>query len=129
MKLLSIDLRERVLAAVDAGQPYEAVAGRFAVSISTVGRLFRRRARTGSAAPRPHAGGFPSVVDGPARAALRELVAERPDATLAELRDRLAGRTGGASRVCVSRVCQVPAELRLPRKKSRRPRRSGTAPT
>ena len=124
MKPLSIDLRERVVAAVDAGATHEVAAARFAVSPTSVGRRVRLRERAGSLAPRPHAGGFPSVVDGPARDALRALVRARPDATLAELRDRLAAGRGVA--VSASRVCQVLGELGPPRKKSRRPRPSGT---
>ncbi len=83
MKPLSIDLRERVRAVVDAGETYDAVAARFAVGLSTVGRLFRQRERTGSAAPRPHAGGLASVADAAAWAALRGLVVQQTDATLA----------------------------------------------
>ena len=118
MKALSIDLRERVVAACDAGDQTQAeVAARFSVSPSTIRRLLARRAATGSVAPLPHAGGFPSRVDAAARAELRGLVAEQPDATLAELRGRLGARAGVA--VTISRVSQVLQELGLPRKKSR----------
>lgn len=46
-----MDLRERVLAAFDAGLSAEAAAVRFAVSVSFVGKLRRHRRATGSAAP------------------------------------------------------------------------------
>ena len=118
MKPLSMDLRERVVAACDAGGESQAgVAERFNVSPSTVRRLLARRAATGSVAPRPHAGGFPSRVDEAARGVLRDLVREQPDATLAELRGRLAGRAGVT--VTITRVSQVLLELGLPRKKTR----------
>src|SRR4051812_1065563 len=118
MKPLSMDLRERVVAACDAGgQTQQEVADRFEVSTSTVRRLLARRAATGAVAPRPPAGGFPSRVDEAARGALRGLVGEQPDATLAELRGRLAARSGVA--VTIPRVSQVLLELGLPRKKSR----------
>src|SRR3954447_2036223 len=95
MKPLSMDLRERVVAACDAGGESQAeVAARFSVSPSTIRRLLARRAAAGSVAPLPHAGGFPSRVDEAARGVLRDLVREQPDATLAELRGRLAGRAG-----------------------------------
>ena len=129
MEPLSIDLRERVVTAVDAGQTYAATAERFAVSVTSVGRLVRLRDRAGSVAAKPYAGGFPGRVDPAARDALRALVRARPDATLAELRDRLSARPEGAVAVSASRVCQVLAELGLPRKRSRRPRPSGTART
>ena len=128
MKPLSMDLRERVVAACDAGgQTQREVAERFNVSTSTVRRLLARRAATGSVAPRPHAGGFDSRVDEAARGVLRGLVAEQPDATLEELRGRLADRAGVA--VAVTRVSQVLLELGLPRKKSRMRRPSGTGRT
>jgi len=128
MKPLSMDLRERVVAACDAGGETQAeVAERFRVSPSTVRRLLARRAATGSVAPRPHAGGFPSRVGEAARGVLRGLVREQPDATLAELRGRLADRAGVA--VAVTRVSQVLLELGLPRKKSRTRRPSGTGRT
>jgi transposase len=128
MKPLSMDLRERVVAACDAGGQTQAeVAERFNVSGSTVRRLLRRRAATGSVAPRPHAGGFPSRVDAAARGVLRGLVADQPDATLAELRGRLAARAGVT--VAVTRVCQILQELALPRKKSPTRPASGTGRT
>jgi transposase len=128
MKPLSMDLRERVVAACDAGGETQAeVADRFAVSQSSVRRLLARRAATGSVAPLPHAGGFDSRVDAAARAVLRDLVAEQPDATLEELRSRLADRAGVV--VTVTRVSQVLQELGLPRKKSRTRRPSGTGRT
>ena len=128
MKPLSMDLRERVVAACDAGDETQAaVAERFSVSGSTVRRLLARRAATGSVAALPHAGGFPSRVDAAARAVLRGLVGEQADATLEELRGRLAARAGVA--VTISRVSQVLQELKLPRKKSRTRRPSGTGRT
>src|SRR5262249_39086007 len=51
------------------------------------------RRRTGSAAPRPHAGGKPPVLGPEDLERLRQLVAEDPDATLAQYRRR-GGGTG-----------------------------------
>ena len=53
MRAYSMDLRTRVLAAVDGGAGTRAVAERFAVSASWVRRLKQRRAATGEVAPRP----------------------------------------------------------------------------
>lgn len=45
MKGYSLDLRERIVAAVDAGQGKTAVSERFEVSLSTVKRYLKRRAQ------------------------------------------------------------------------------------
>jgi transposase len=83
MKAYSIDLRERIVAAVDAGQPQSAVAQRFEVSVATIGNYLRLRRQTGGLAPRPRAGGQPEI--GPDRdpLLLAQLRAD-PDATLAQ---------------------------------------------
>jgi len=47
----SIDLRARVVAAIDAGQTLEQAAIRFGVSVHSVGRYAARRPPTGSVAP------------------------------------------------------------------------------
>ena len=128
MKPYSMDLRERVAEACERGKLTRTqVAERFSVSMSFIRRLMDRKQATGSLAPKPHAGGFASAFDAPARQALRDLVGEQPDATLKELRQRLAER-GGPS-VTEARVCQVLGELRLPRKKSPRRPASGTGRT
>ena len=83
MKAYSLDLRSRVLAAVDAGAPLVAVAERFAVGVATVRRWVRLREATGSLVPRPRPGRRPALgLDDPA--ALDAHVAAAPDATLAE---------------------------------------------
>jgi transposase len=128
MQAYSMDLREPVVGACDAGELTRGqIAERVAVSTTFVRRLVGRRDQTGSVAPKPPAGGFESAVGEAARAALRDLVRAGPDATLEELRAGLAARCGVS--VGVSRVCQVLGELGLPRKKSRTPRASGTART
>ena len=125
MEPYSPDLRRRVLAAWDAGvETLEEVAERFGVSVSFVTKLLGRWRDTGSLAAKPHAGGFASAVDEGALDALASLVREQPDATLAELRDRLAARCGVS--VSVPVVCRAVAALTLPRKKSRCTRPSGT---
>src|SRR3954447_9741031 len=51
MFALSMDLRQRVVAAVDAGMTQQQAAERFAVSVSSVERLVARRRGTGRLAP------------------------------------------------------------------------------
>ncbi len=53
MKPYSKDLRLRVLAAVDAGEPREQVARTFSVSMPTIKRWLRRRRETGDVEPKP----------------------------------------------------------------------------
>lgn len=116
MKPLSMDLRERVLAACDeGGETREEVAERFGVSPRSVYYWLGRRRDSGSAAPKPHAGGFASALDPTARNTLRELVAQQPDAYLHELCAALQ-RAGGPS-LKKSRLGQVLSDMGLPRKK------------
>ena len=53
----SIDLRQRVLAAVDAGQETQRqIADRFTVSTRWIRKLVARRAQTGEIGPKPNPG-------------------------------------------------------------------------
>ena len=89
MNPYSMDLRERVAAAVDlhTGSQRQ-IARRFRVSLSFITRLLRTRRRTGSLAPKPHGGGPPPALDRAGRVRLRRLVRKQPDATLEQLRQR-----------------------------------------
>jgi transposase len=83
MKAYSRDLRERILTAVDAGEPHHRIAARFRVSRATVTRLVRLRRRTGDIAPRPRPG-QPARLGAALDAGLLPQLQARPDATLAE---------------------------------------------
>jgi len=85
----SMDLRERVVRAWDTSGDAEEVATTFGVSRAWVHRLVQRRRETGSIAPRPQTK-FRSRVLAGQEARLAALIAARPDATLAELREALA---------------------------------------
>jgi len=90
MRAYSNDLRERIVAAVERGEySIRQIADLFAVSLSCVVRLLQHQRRTGSVQPKPHAGVPPRKLDAAAEARLLDLVRAQPDATLAELRDRL----------------------------------------
>jgi transposase len=119
MRAYSMDLRERVLADCDAGQTTKPVAEKYGVSRTWVRSLKQRRRETGEIAPRK-GGGRKRKID---RARLTALVQEDPDATLAELRDRLA--IGCA----LSAIWTALRELKLTFKKSRCGRRSRTVRT
>jgi transposase len=88
MKAYSMDLRERVLADCDSGLRTRAVAAKYRVSEAWVRRLKQRRREAGETAPRPPRNRrVPKLA--PHYDRLRALVAETPDLTLEELRQRL----------------------------------------
>lgn len=120
MKAYSMDLRQRVIGACDAGKPTKEVAETFGVSRSWVRRLKQQRRERGDVLPRKGGGSRGRKID---RERLAALVKEQPDATLAELRDRLG--------VAVTQwsVCKALRELRLSYKKSRCTRPSGSGRT
>jgi transposase len=90
MRAYSNDLRERIVVAVERGDyPLRQLAHLFSVSLSFLVRLLQRKRRTGSVQPAPYAGGPTPKLDAATRARLLTLVREQPDATLAELRERL----------------------------------------
>lgn len=88
---LSMDLRERVVAAVVGGDSCRAAAARFGVSAASVVRWMQRYRRYGSAQPAPRGGGRRPLLD-PHRAFILERIAEAPHLTLHGLKDELAGR-------------------------------------
>lgn len=83
MKPYSLDLRTRVLDALDAGMARADVVCTFRVSLATIKRWLSRRATTGSLAASPRPGPAPRI---PADqdAHLRAHLDAHPDATLAE---------------------------------------------
>src|SRR5512142_1509380 len=90
MKPYSMDLRQRIAAAIDHGDgSFRLIARRFRVSLSFIARLLRRRRQAGTLAPKPHGGGHPPALDHEGEERLRELVRQHPDATLDELRSQL----------------------------------------
>jgi transposase len=120
----SMDLRERVARAhAESGSSAE-VAETFGVSESWVRRLTQRLRETGTIAPRSTArAGGQRAYDDADEAAIRDLIKERPDATLAEV----AAAVGKPA--CEGTVCRTLARLDLPRKKSRPTPPSGTGRT
>jgi transposase len=116
----SQDLRDRVLAACDRGMKTKQVATVFGVCCSWVRRVKQRRRETGETGPRPMGGATVVKID---PRLLAELVRQKPDATLAELREGLGG-------VCTEpAVCLALKRLGLSFKKSRCGPPSRTAPT
>jgi len=112
----SADLRQRVVAAaLDGGQPREAVAVRFAVGRSTVYRWVEVAQKEGRLEAKPTGGGPPPTIRGDGEAALCRLVSGKNQLTLAEYRDRLAEEI--ASRVHPWTLGRALRRLGLTRKK------------
>lgn len=87
----SLDLRERVVAAVAGGESCRAVAATFKVSVASVVKWSQRYRATGSAAARPIGGNRPYVLASE-RGWLLKRIVEQPDVTLRALLAELATR-------------------------------------
>jgi transposase len=116
----SIDLRTRVLRDADAGLPSEELAERYHVSRAWVDALKQRRRETGSIAPRKQTKFRRRVLEGEEQH-LAALVAARPDATLAELREGLRTSAG------IATIWRALRQLDLTVKKNASRRRTTTA--
>ena len=87
MRTLSLDLRERILAAYDNDEGTRPeIAQRFRVSLGMVKKLLQQRRRTGDIAPRYRFCGRKPMIVGTHRRQLRSLLARKNDLTLEELR-------------------------------------------
>jgi len=115
-----MDLRQRVIAACDAGRKTKDVSQTFGVSPAWVRRLKQYRRERGDIVPRNGGGSRGRKID---RQRLAELVKQQPDATLVELRDRLGVN------VTPWAISKALRELKLTYKKSRSTRPSRTGPT
>jgi transposase len=84
-KSYSQDLRERVFAAADDGEPVGRISSLLRVSVSYVSKVLSRRKLTGETTARPQRCHMVPKLSGLHPAILTQ-VASRPDATIAELR-------------------------------------------
>src|SRR5258708_37234329 len=83
-KPYSDDLRERVIAAIEAGHTREEVAELFNMALSTVGGFIKRKRETGRVSPDKF-GGDKTFTPCPQTNRGKGLVAEQPDSKPAEL--------------------------------------------
>ena len=87
----SLDLRKRVVAAVEAGDTCRVVADRYSVSISSVVKWSQRARATGSAAAKPMGGTRRDRLR-PERTWILNRIVEKPDLTLHALLSELKQR-------------------------------------
>src|SRR4029079_7818757 len=98
---LSGDLRERIVAAITDGSSMRGAAARFSVSPSSAIKLMARFRAAGSVHTARY-GGHRRPILSPHEDLLRAMVAERPDMTLAEIRDELRQQRGLS--VCLATI-------------------------
>jgi transposase len=92
-KPCSIDLRERVVAAIEQGESTGEAAERFCVSKAAAGAWARLKRRTGSVEPARQGKPKGSVLDAHS-GFIFGVLAEEPDTTLEEMAERLSSERG-----------------------------------
>ena len=122
---LSMDLRSRVVVAVEGGQSRRSVARRFGVAPSTVIRWMEQWRRVGDVAPRPRGGDRRSSRLEAYAEEILGLIDETPDITLAEIVEHLDKMHG--VRTAQSTVWRLLDRRGLTFKKNRA-RKRATAP-
>ena len=90
-KILSADLRERIVRHVAEGHSRRSAAEKFAVAASSAVRIVALHAETGSVAPKVRPARRRSKLE-PQRDYLVQRIAEAPDITMPELAAELAAR-------------------------------------
>lgn len=117
MKAYSVDLRERIVAAVDAGLPRPEAARLFRVSVATIERYLKPRRERGHLTPGRSRGRTPGI--GAAQyPALAAQVTAHPDDTLAQHAATWRAAQGAA--VSAWAVQRALDRARITRKRSRR---------
>jgi len=123
---LSVDLRERVRAAVKGGMSRRQAAAHFRVSVSSAIRWVAQAEATGDLRPKPMGGDHRSAAIEAQAETILSLRAEQPDTTLAEYQEALA-KTG--HRFSVSTIWRFFHRRELTLKKRPRTRPSKSGPT
>jgi len=121
-KPYSEDLRARVIAAIEAGATRPEVADQYSVSLSSVGRFVRLDRETGSVSAAKF-GGYKEFALAAHEVLVRQLVAQQPDVTLAELVTQLSKKRITVGKSSVSRFLH---HLKLSFKKKSAGHRAGS---
>jgi transposase len=122
MKPISMDLRERIFEAREAGESTAEVAERFAVSPAFVRRLLQRYRQSGSLTPSSGRRGRKPLLENHYER-IRDYQSQHQDLTPAEIRDRLQLQVSPLT------VWRALRRLGLSFKKSQSMRPSNSAPT
>lgn len=93
MRAYSLDLRQRIVGAINRGGSRTEVARQFEVAVRTVDRYVRQARETGDLTPRPLPG-RPRRLSPTDEGQVIQLLREQPAATLPEYCERLAATTG-----------------------------------
>lgn len=125
-RALGLDLRERVIAAIEGGLSTRAAARRFSIGISTAGSWYRQWRSTGDLRPGRQGQPSRSKLDAHEDFIL-ELVSSHKDIALHEIAERLAAERG--VRAVPSTVWHFLAKRGFTYKKRRRTPASNNAPT
>ena len=112
-----------MIAGIEEGATREEAAERHHVSLSSVGRFLRRKRDTGSVSPAKF-GGYKPYALAAHEDLVRDLLAQQPDITLAELRALLAKRKVAVGQTSIFRFLR---HLKLTFKKKPARRRAGPA--
>jgi len=92
MKAYPIELRKRVLHAVDSGmETRDQIAAMFSVSTFWIYKLLRQRKDIGDISPQPQNQGRKAVFAGANLQKLDAFVTAHPDATLEEIKEHFSG--------------------------------------
>jgi transposase len=122
----SQDLRERAVAAIEAGMSTRQAAGRFSIGIATAGTWGRLKRSQGDVRPAKQGKPKGSVLDAHADFILG-VISEKPDTTLDEMVDRLAAER--AVTIVRTAVWKFLDRRNMTHKKRPLTRASRTAPT
>ncbi len=96
MKAYSLDLRQRVVAAYEAGQTtIKEVAGRFAVSETFVKKMLKQKREQGAVQSPAQGGGKRRTLEEKHLKALRGWLKKEPDLTLRELQEKMLSEKAG----------------------------------
>jgi transposase len=120
-----VELRERVVAALEKGMNRDEAAELFEVGVATVYRWKRLKRENGSVEPLPHGGGRPSSLGEKGHKALSKIVEEKSDRTILELARAVTARVKKS--ISTSAIARGLQKLGLTLKKNALGDREGSA--
>jgi transposase len=118
MKAYSLDLRQRIISAVEIGEFTQGeIAERFSVTTRFIFKLIEQKREMGHIEPLPHGGGRRPLFDAQDRERLRAEVERKPDATLKELQEQVHPGNRKRDYASTSTISRTLIALELRRKK------------